>query len=305
MHFFVQIDKGQKLLFHTSNSSTYSNVYAIDTSMAMEDVFIDADSILYGYSHGTLYKVTDSIIPLYYDIRFISLSSPIFLVANDHLVLMKSDTNFQVIKRVPATIKGLKSCSNDYLFWEDRKMYFGDRAINIDFTIKELQLFNGVVFILSAENKFYTLKGDLPEEIIDLESLVVVDMCINKYLPVIAFLTDDSIYILDVGNKKIVKVIESYGGQNIIFKNKRELFIISDKVIEYHLGKDVVGVVLEGSSGSKFRCFELDSEIKFFENDTFREEVRTKLIENKIESKRMIFELMNEVEELRRKISKS
>ncbi|ELQ77002.1 hypothetical protein THOM_0029 [Trachipleistophora hominis] len=305
MHFFIQIEKGQKLLFHTSNNLTYSNVYALDTSVEMEDVFIDIDNILYGYSHGTLYKIVDTIIPLYHDIRLISFGTTIFLIANDHLVLMKNETNFQIVKRVPDNIKGLSSCADNYVFWEDSKIYLGERIISVNFTVRELRLFNNAVFVLSTENKFYTLKDYVFDEIINLESIAVIDMSINKFIPVVAFLTDDTIYILDIGNRKIIKAIESYSGRNIIFKNKRELFIIGEKVIEYHLGKDTVRVILEGSSQSKFKYFELDNEIKFSEMDTFREEVRTRLIENKIESKRMVFELMDQIEELKRKLAKN
>lgn len=301
MHLFVQIEKGQKLLFYTSS---YNLTYTLEYNIKIENIFIDNDNILYGFSQGVLYKLTEVAIPLYYDISLISNHTPIFFIATNHLISMKNDTNFQILKRMPEGVKGVCHFGSSYLFWEERKICLDGNVIDLNFCVRNIKVVKNLIFILGDNNIFYIYKEHLLVEIMDLRECDVLDFCVNEFLPVVAFLSSENIYILDTDNKKIVKVIDSYGGKNILFKSKRELFIIGDKVVEYHLGKDSTSILFKEATESVFKCFELKTEFKI-ETDTFKEEVRSKLIENKIENKRMLFKLMNEIDELRSKIAKN
>lgn len=257
----------------------------MDVDVPIEDIFLDNDNILYGLSSSSFYKILDTCIPLSYDWLYF-ITGSYFFISNNHLFTIRNDSAFDSLRRVPNNIKGLKPDSNIFLYWEDKKIFFLDKVVELNFIIDKIEIFRDIIFLLSSENVFYIYKDNQLIEIINLDNNILVDMCINKFLPVVAFLVGDNIFILDTNIRKIVKVIKSYNGRHILFKNKRELFIISDKVVEYHLGKDSANVIIEGSSDSVFRHFEVNTEVKFVYKDMFKEEVRTKLIENKIQNKR-------------------
>lgn len=303
MHLFIQVRNKENLFFHTSNDNDFTITYNILIQKTdIQSMYIDADNTIYAFGNNTLYKVSETIIPLYFDVKCIHFGKNIHFIANEFIIEKITDSNYKTCRRVANNAEGILEYNGDFVLWNNSKIYFPDNAIEFNQNIKFLRVYKNEIYLLSKNNHFYIYKKDAFSEIINLNTANIIDLCFNDYLPVVAFLTESNIFILDIDNQKIVKVIESYTAKSIKFKNKRELYIMgTEKVIQYHLGKDLVTVVLEHDGCSQFFYFELNKKLKF-DSDHFKEEIRSKLIENKIENKRMIYQLMNEIEELKMKI---
>lgn len=181
------------------------------------------------------------------------------------------------------------------------------KKIITKFEIKKIFIKKEKIYLISKSNIFYSFINNNFEEIINLQNYKIISYNLNNFLEVFVFSTLKNIFIVDIENKKIIKNINFFNSKKVFFKNKRELILICEnKIFEYHLGRDKLNLILEdeieNDESSVFYFKEIKNE-KIFDGNDFKEEIRTKLIENKIENKRNIFFLMNEIEELKKKIN--
>lgn len=301
MHLFIQLQNQETLNFLVSRNDRFGLTHSIlIKKREMADFFVDKDNIIYAYGDGTLFKVIDGLLPLHFDIIHIHFGYPTYFISN-HFVFKKiTDSNFQRLYRVDENIIGISEYNKNVLTWTKTHLFYSNVVIETNTEISFVKVFKDTLFYLDVRAILYKVEDNLSKEIVCLNHSVITDLCFNDFLPVIALLSDKNIFIVDIANKKIVKIIDSFGAQSIKFKNKRSIYLMcTDKVVEYHLGKDIVSPIIE-SQNSQFFYFDLKNEIQF-ETDNFKEEVRSKLIENKIENKRMLFKLMNELDDLKAK----
>lgn len=303
MQIIVQLESKTKIIFRVLNNNILNYSYSLLINETdISQFYFDKDSTFYAFGQNTLFKVVDELIPLYYDIKCIYFGDETYFIANDFLIKKITDSNFQTIMKVPDDIAGISEYKNSFIFWNERCFYFRDKIIPVESGIVLVKHFRDNLYFINKKNTVYMLESQGYTEIIQLQSGNITDFCFNQYLPVMAFLGDESVFVLDVENKKIIKMISSYKATKIDFQNKRELiFINKEHLSSYHLGKNTLNTLLEAKDSDLF-FFELKKEFTPFP-DTFKEEIRSKLIENKIENKRMVYKLMNEVEDLKKKMS--
>lgn len=302
MQIFIQLQNKTKLFFYSLNNGKLSRTYTIHINQKnLTDFFIDQDNIIYSYGENILYKVVDGLIPLYYDAKYISFEENILMIANNFVTKKITDTNFQTLNRAQDNTQGVCMFKNDILMWSKSHFYYQDKVIDAKTEILMVKTMKDQLFFINYDNILFRIGDNNIEEIISLTNANIKYFCFNEFLPVVALLGNENVFIVDIDHKKTVKVIDSHNVETIKFKNKREIFLMGEtQVIEYHLGKDIANVLIN-TEKSRFFFFELEHELKI-DNDNFKEEVRSKLIENKIENKRMIFKLMNEIESLKAKM---
>ncbi|KRH93164.1 hypothetical protein M153_13910001940 [Pseudoloma neurophilia] len=304
MQLFIQLEDQTRLHFLIVENGKFIRSHTIlITQKEVSDFFIDQDNVVYSFADNTLFKVMDGVIPLFYDVKHISFGKQIYLISQNFIFRKITDSNFEKLQRVNDDIQGLIEYKNEILTWSKTHFFIAGSSIVINTQISIVKVDKDDLYFLSASGILFKFIAGVPHEIVHSNHSDITDMCLNEFLPVVALLNSKNVFIVDVSNKKIIKIIDSYGAQSIKFKNKREIYLFCpNKILEFHLGKDFCKEVLQ-SENSQFFYFNLKTDIKL-ETDNFKEEMRSKLIENKIENKRMIHKLMSEINELKTTIQK-
>lgn len=209
----------------------------------------------------------------------------------------------------PIKINNIKSINKTIIYYNENSLVLNNKLKEFLFQIKFIKISKDYFLILDYENKIHLFNPIIMEIDLIINSFkdIIIEIHSNPFISYAGISTKEFLTILDLKNKKIKKKLNiSMESYNIYFINDDKLIINGNKLILYNFKTDEFINLIE----EKCKIFYFNNEINFnkilkedinFSSDI--ENLRTLIIEMKLQFSKEVFNLKEKLEKLEDKLN--
>ena len=316
MTYIVAKELNQLKIYSSDNNIKLETTLDVGNDVTqIKDIYIDSLGYLYFYNKNSLKcKITGQELKIPED--FIFDGENVFFLNFDKRSYKKINlfTNKAIEIVLPFEIKNLKK---SHCFFDEKLLIFGENSVfyenfekRFDFKIKRVQNILSGFLILDIENKLHIVDPEtLKIEKSFASSDEVVDIAANPESMNVILVAREYCMLLDLNSKKFLHKL-SFNDKvgKVAFINQQKVLFESSKLFVYDFfGEKFDNVEFEDYKifNSKEIEFQLDKKGKYSCRDCKSlkvEDLTNLIIEMKIEFKKELFLLGNEIEMLKEKL---
>jgi hypothetical protein len=146
----------------------------------------------------------------------------------------------------------------------------------------------------------------------------IIDICACKNFPILGVITRSEALVIDVVDRKIVRRTAISDIQTAIFADHRTMLLFGKGIHEYNTFNDIYKCVFKGGPDSSYKFFQENDGfyINYDEDEeeekrcccgkryAYDEQTKNMIIDLKIELRREIYKIKDDIDELKKKIDK-